>query len=158
MLGSAWPLWSLAVQLTQQKLAKFAKSLLILSRYLHNYANPRDPSGVAIMKRKFHLAALAAVGAIAIGGAFAAKPMENDALAITQAKIPMTQAVTAAEQHVNGKAARAEYEQTKADWVYDVEVISGAKVFDVKVDGDKGTIISSAEDKADHDDDHDEQD
>jgi uncharacterized membrane protein YkoI len=116
------------------------------------------------MKRKFHLAALAAVGAIAIGGAFAigsafaAKPMENDALAITQAKIPMTQAITAAEQHVNGKAARAEYEQTKTGWVYDVEVMSGGKVFDVKVDGDKGTIISSAEDKADHDDDHDEQD
>jgi uncharacterized membrane protein YkoI len=39
-----------------------------------------------------------------------------------------------------------------------VEVVSGAKVFDVRVDADKGTVISSAEDKADHDDDHDKQD
>lgn len=90
--------------------------------------------------------------------AYAAKTMENDATNITQAKIPMTQAITVAEQHANGKAARAEYEQTKGGWAYDVEVVSGAKMFDVKVDADKGTVISSAEDKADHDDEHDEKD
>lgn len=98
--------------------------------------------------------ALAAAGAMA----YAAKSMENDAMAITKAKIPMTQAITAAEQHVNGKAARAEYEQTKGGWAYDVEVVSGTKVFDVKVDADNGTVISSVEDKADHDDDHDKKD
>jgi hypothetical protein len=69
-----------------------------------------------------------------------------------------TQAVTVAEQHANGKASRAEYENSKQGWVYDVEVVSGAKVFDVRVDADKGTVISSAEDKADHDDDHDKRD
>ena len=42
--------------------------------------------------------------------------------------------------------------------MYDVEVVSGAKVFDVKVDGTKGTVISSVEDKADHDGDHDKKD
>ncbi|MFZ3222617.1 MAG: PepSY domain-containing protein [Rugosibacter sp.] len=84
--------------------------------------------------------------------------MENDAMAITKAKIPLAQAVTAAEQHANGKAARAEYERSKHGWVYDVEVVSGVKVFDVKVDADKGTVISSAEDKADRDDDHDKND
>ena len=83
---------------------------------------------------------------------------ENDAMAITKAKISLTQAVTTAEQHASGKAARAEYENSKHGWVYDVEVVSGAKVFDVKVDGDKGTVISSTEDKADRDDDHDEKD
>ncbi len=56
------------------------------------------------------------------------------------------------------KASRAEYENSKQGWVYDVEVVSGAKVFDVRVDADKGTVISSAEDKADHDDDHDKRD
>ena len=71
---------------------------------------------------------------------------------------PLAQAVTAAEQHANGKAIRAEYEQSKPGWVYDVEVVSGAKVFDVKVDADKGTVISSVEDKADRDDDHDKKD
>jgi len=84
--------------------------------------------------------------------------MENDAVAISKAKIPMAQAVTAAEQHANGKASRAEFEQTKAGWAYDVEVVSGTKVFDVKVDGDKGTVISSTEDKGDRDDDHDKKD
>ena len=96
--------------------------------------------------------AIATTGAVA----YAAKGgMENDALAITKAKIPLTQAVTVA---ANGKASRAEYENSKQGWVYDVEVVSGAKVFDVRVDADKGTVISSAEDKADHDDDHDKQD
>ena len=90
--------------------------------------------------------------------AYAAKTMENDATNIAQAKIPMTQAITVAEQHANGKAARAEYEQTKGGWAYDVEVISGAKVFDVRVDADKGTVISSVEDRADHDDEHDQKD
>ncbi len=98
--------------------------------------------------------ALATVGT----AAYAAQSMENDAMAIAKAKIPLAQAVTTAEQHANGKAARAEYEKSKQGWVYDVEVVSGAKVFDVKVDADKGTVISSAEDKADRDDDHDKQD
>jgi uncharacterized membrane protein YkoI len=100
-------------------------------------------------------AALAAAGTVAYA---AQGSMENDAMAITQAKISLTQAVTTAEQHANGKAARAEYENSKQGWVYDVEVVSGTKVFDVKVDADKGTVISSAEDKIDRDDDHDKQD
>lgn len=96
--------------------------------------------------------AIAATSAVA----YAKDGMENDAMAITKAKIPLTQAVTVAEQHANGKAARAEYENSKQGWVYDVEIVSGAKVFDVRVDADKGTVISSAEGNADHDDDHDE--
>ncbi len=110
------------------------------------------------MKRTFYVIAITALSATAIGTAFAAKSMEKDAMAISKAKIPMVQAVSAAEQHANGKASRAEYEQTKTGWAYDVEVVSGAKVFDVKVDGDKGTVISSTEDKGDRDDDHDKKD
>lgn len=98
--------------------------------------------------------ALTSVGAVA----YAAKTVENDALYITNAKVSMVQAVTAAEQHTNGRAARAEYEQTKEGWAYDVEVVKGSKVFDVKVDAEKGTVISSVEDKADRDDDHDKKD
>ena len=99
--------------------------------------------------------ALAVAGSVAYA---AQSGTENDALAITKAKIPLSQAVAAAEQHANGKAARAEYEHSKQGWVYDVEVVSGAKVFDVKVDADKGTVISSVEDKADHDDKNDKED
>ncbi|MCF7767299.1 PepSY domain-containing protein [Achromobacter pulmonis] len=111
------------------------------------------------MYRYTKLALLAIVIATTGAAAYAAKgSMENDALAITKAKIALTQAVAVAEQHANGKASRAEYENSKQGWVYDVEVVSGAKVFDVRVDAEKGTVISSAEDKADHDDGHDKQD
>lgn len=111
------------------------------------------------MHRYTKLSLLAITMVVAGAAAYAAKGgMENDALAITKAQIPLAQAVTVAEQHANGKASRAEYESSKQGWVYDVEVVSGAKVFDVRVDADKGTVISSAEDKADHDDDHDKQD
>lgn len=99
--------------------------------------------------------ALGAVGSVA----YAATIMKNDAAAIVKARIPLAQAVTAAEQHVNGKAARADFERSRQHgWVYDVEVVSGPKVFDVKVDPDKGAVIASTEDKADHDDGRDQQD
>lgn len=110
---------------------------------------------------KLSLLAIAVVAAVGAAGtvAFAANGgMENDAMAISKAKISLTQAVSVAEQHANGKASQAEFENSKQGWVYDVEVVSGAKVFDVKVDADKGTVISSAEDKADRDDEHDEKD
>jgi uncharacterized membrane protein YkoI len=109
------------------------------------------------MKRNHYLA-LAALSATALGTSFAAKPMENDAMAIANAKVSMVQAVAAAEQHVSGKASRAEFEKTKTGWAYDIEVVSANKVFDVKVDGDKGTVIASTEDKGDRDDDQDKAD
>lgn len=110
------------------------------------------------MKRKIYLAALATLTASAIGGAYAAKSTENDALAITGAKIGMTQAVTAAEQHVGGKASRAEYERHKGAWVFDVEVVKDKKVTDVKVDPTSGSVIAATEDNTEHDDDHDQTD
>lgn len=99
--------------------------------------------------------AIAAAGTVAYAAQSGA---ENDAASALHAKISLTQAITTAEQHANGKAARAEYERSKQGWVYDVEVISGTKVIDVKVDAEKGTIVSSAEDTADRDDDHDKRD
>lgn len=111
------------------------------------------------MNRYSKFSVLALAIAVASTVAYAANSgMENDASAITKAKIPLTQAIAVAEQQASGKAARAEYENSRNGWVYDVEVVSGAKVFDVKVDADKGTIISSAEDKTDRDDDRDEKD
>lgn len=99
--------------------------------------------------------------ALAAGGATAhtaVAAMENDAAAIAAARISLIEAVTVAERHVNGKATRAEYEKSRQGWVYDVEVADGSTVFDVRVDADKGTVISSVEDKADGHDDHDERD
>ncbi len=110
------------------------------------------------MKRKTHLIVLAALSAATIGTAYGAKVMENDALAIESAKIGLTQAVTAAEQHVGGKASRAEYEKHNGQWVFDVEVVNGKKVMDVKVDPASGKVIAATNDKADHDDGHDQAD
>jgi uncharacterized membrane protein YkoI len=108
------------------------------------------------MKRKLVPAAIAAAIAVAIGGAYAAQSSkENDALAVSTAKIDLTQAIAAAEQHVGGKAAKAEYERDKGQWVFDVEVVKGQTVMDVKVDPASGKVIAATEDKVDHDDDND---
>jgi len=105
--------------------------------------------------------AACAVAALTVAGVttYAANGKENDALAISKAKTSLTQAIAAAEQKVQGTAARAEFEQAKGGkWVFDVEVVNGNKVFDVTVDADSGAVIAAKEDKADHDDDHDEKD
>jgi uncharacterized membrane protein YkoI len=107
------------------------------------------------MKRKVYLAILAALSMIAIGGAYAAQSSENDALPISTAKIGLTQAVVAAERHAGGPAARAEYEREKGKWVFDVEVVKDVKVMNVKVDPMSGQVISTDEDRSDHDDDRD---
>ena len=110
------------------------------------------------MKRKLSVSLAAALAAAAIGGgAYAAKAdKEDDALAIVTAKITLTQAIAAAEQHVGGKAAKAELEQSKGQWTFDVEVVKDAKtVMDVKVDATSGKVLSATADKTDHDDEND---
>lgn len=93
------------------------------------------------------LCATVALSAMALAG----KASENDALAIMHAKISLTQAITAAEGHTQGKAVKAEFEQTKSGHVFEVEIVKGTQVFDVVVDADKGSIVSSKLDKEDHD-------
>jgi uncharacterized membrane protein YkoI len=86
-----------------------------------------------------------------------AKRPGNDAAAIANARISLATAITTAEQHVQGKAVRAEYEQRKdGQWIYEVEVATPSGVFDVKIDVDKGTVIASTADKVDADDDKDD--
>ena len=105
------------------------------------------------MYRYTQLSAIAVAVAMAASGAVAYAAgggQENDALAIANARISLTQAVAAAEQHANGKATHAEFEHSRQGWIYEVEVVSGAKVFDIKVDAEKGTVIASQEDRADH--------
>jgi uncharacterized membrane protein YkoI len=83
----------------------------------------------------------------------------NDASRAPAAGVPLAAAIATAEQHVTGKAVRAEYEtQKNGQWVYDIEVMAGSKVFDVKIDANKGTVIASAEDKVDTDDENDKAD
>ena len=75
---------------------------------------------------------------------------QNDAAALAQAKISLTQAIAAAEQKVSGKAVRAELEDENGTFVYGVEVVNGGKSTDVKVDIATGGILSAQADQADH--------
>jgi uncharacterized membrane protein YkoI len=110
------------------------------------------------MLRNYTIAAFTLALATAGTAAYAADATQNDALAINKAQISLSQAVTTAEQHVHGKASRAEYEDTKNGWAYDVEVVRDKKVFDVTVDAKNGAVIASTQDAVDHDDEHDETD
>ena len=74
----------------------------------------------------------------------------NDAAALAQAKISLSQAIAAAEQKVSGKAVRAELEDENGTLVYGVEVVNGGKSTDVKVDIATGAILSAQADQADH--------
>ena len=103
-------------------------------------------------KPRYFYTAIAAAVLATTTASFAAMDKQNDAMAIESAKVTLSQAVSTAEQHVGGNAVRAEYEPTKAGWAYDVEVVNGTKVFDVRVDANSGTVLSSNEDQADHDD------
>lgn len=110
------------------------------------------------MNRKIYRVALAALVTAAIGSAYAAESAENDALAITGAKISLMQAVAAAEQHVGGKAFQVEYQRYNGQWVFDVEVAKDQSIMDVKVDSTSGQVVSSVEDKADQGEDDDQDD
>lgn len=109
------------------------------------------------MNRKTTLATLAILSVAAVNS-YAAPSDPNDALSIMRAKIGLAQAVAAAEEHAGGKAARAEFERHNGQWVFDVEVVKGNQVMDVKVDPTTGRILSAATDKADRDDEHDRED
>ena len=105
------------------------------------------------MKRKLILSVLVAAS---VGSAYAGESGENDGAALAQTKISLTQAIAAAEQHANGRAIRAELEDENGTIVYGVEVLSGAKATDVKVDVRDGKILSAQADTVDRGDGADE--
>lgn len=91
-------------------------------------------------------AAVIATGAYALAGG-----EQNDALTNPRPAVSLVAAITAAEQAAGGYATKGEYENTKAGWAYDVEVVADTKVFDVRVDAASGKVLSSQEDAADAD-------
>ena len=74
----------------------------------------------------------------------------NEKAALAQAKISLSQAIAAADQHANGKAAKAELEDENGKLVYGVEVVGDGKSTDVKVDINTGQIVSAQADGSDH--------
>ncbi|MBS0508905.1 MAG: PepSY domain-containing protein [Proteobacteria bacterium] len=103
-----------------------------------------------MITHKASLAALATVLAASGAMAYAAAGGEgNDALAAAQAPVSLIQAIAAAEQHAGGKATRAAYEHSRKGAYYEVEVVQGQQVWDVRVDPQKGSVITAALDKKD---------
>jgi uncharacterized membrane protein YkoI len=115
-----------------------------------------------IMKRYGYVAVGVMLSAWMFGGMFArpayAADAGNDALALQKPTISLSQAVNAAEKFTRGRAIRAELETHDGRPVYDVEVVDGMKVMDVRVDKDNGRVLAATIDKADHDDAHDAED
>jgi len=106
------------------------------------------------MQRKILIPALImAAGIATAGGLVYAKQSgaeQNEAMVnLAQAKISLAQAVTTAEQHVGGRASRAELENENGRLVYGVEVADNTKTMDVKVDATDGSIVSTQTDEAD---------
>ncbi|TKB24279.1 peptidase M4 [Desulfopila sp. IMCC35006] len=101
------------------------------------------------MKRILYLLTFAVASTSVVVSSYAAGTRENDALEVPATRITLSQAVTTAEQHVPGKASRAELEKHDGQWVFDVEVVKESKVMDVKVDPASGKVLAAAEDKAD---------
>ncbi len=109
-------------------------------------------------KSRYFYTAVAAAILATTTASFAATSSDNDAIPAQAAKVSLSQAIGHAEQQTGGNAVRAEYENTNAGWAYDIEVVKGAKVLDVRVDATSGSVISAVEDTVDHDDEHDAKD
>ena len=109
------------------------------------------------MKKNLTLPAIALAALMAIGGGVAVAKSstgaaENDAVAdLAKARISLTQAIAAAEQHVGGRAAGAELETENGKTEFEVEVVAANTVHDVTVDALTGKVTKSEIDKADSD-------
>lgn len=101
----------------------------------------------------------ATVLALGAGSAAYAKDRGNYAVSdLAQAKISLTQAVDAAQQHAGGgRATKAELERHKGKPAYEVEVVKGTDVTNVIVDAADGNVIASMADREDHDGEHEDE-
>jgi uncharacterized membrane protein YkoI len=106
------------------------------------------------MKRNWlqRVAVIAVSVLLAVSVAYAGREHgkeSDEALALAKTKINLTQAIAAAEQHLQGKAIRAELEDENGTFVYGVEVAEGNSVKDVKVSALDGKILSVQADRED---------
>ena len=75
----------------------------------------------------------------------------RDIEALANAKISLSEAVSIAEKHVNGKALEAEFEHRVHGDVYQVEVWDGSKEYDVVVDAATAQVLSATMERPKHD-------
>lgn len=90
--------------------------------------------------------------ALAAAAVYAGKNSSDDEIdnaTLAKANVALDQAITAAEQHTQGKAVQAELEDENGKLVYEVEVMKGATAMDVKIDATTGAVLSAKPDKPD---------
>lgn len=114
------------------------------------------------MKRKLVIPAILIASATLIGGVAVAQQngaAPNDAITdLASARVNLTQAIAVAEQHAGGTATKAELEHERGVLAYEVEVVSGQKVTEVKVAANDGTVLASKADDNDGQDKSDRED
>lgn len=93
---------------------------------------------------------LIAALALTLSGALAlaATPVvDKDVVAakagLAAAKISMPQAIATAEAHVAGQAIGVELDDKRNRGVYEVEVLTGDQIMEVKIDSRDGKVISA---------------
>ena len=98
------------------------------------------------------LAIKSALIAILLGGpatAGLALADVEDAKALSEAKISLIDAIQAAEAHTNGTAFDAQIEDDSFSPEFEVGVVVGHTVYEVRIDGETGDVISAREDRDD---------
>ncbi|MCA8900412.1 MAG: PepSY domain-containing protein [Hyphomonas sp.] len=73
----------------------------------------------------------------------------DDARALSGAKISLIEAIQAAEAHTNGAAFDAQIEDDSFSPEFEVGVVAGNTVYEVRIDGETGNVISAREDRDD---------
>ncbi len=73
----------------------------------------------------------------------------EDVQAASQAKISLVQAIQLAEKHQGGKAIDASIDDDSFSPTYEVSVVKDAKLYDVRIDAVKGTVLGAREDMDD---------
>ncbi len=74
---------------------------------------------------------------------------KNDARDVEAVKVSLIQAVQKAQSRVSGKTVRASLEKQRARLQWEVEIVSNHGVYDVLVDANSGSVLSTQVDKQD---------
>lgn len=78
--------------------------------------------------------------------AFADDDAAEYAKLLSEAKISITEAIATAQTRAEGTAVSAELDRRLGKAVFEVEVMSGARLFDVRLDAETGNVIDVRED------------
>ncbi|HJU19790.1 MAG TPA: PepSY domain-containing protein [Stellaceae bacterium] len=97
--------------------------------------------------------AIAGACAASLCGAAGAHAEANDAAIMANAKVTLTQAIVAAEQHTGGKAIGADVEQQNGTPFIEVEVVKDNQEQKVLVNPQNGQVakvVAADEEKSEH--------